>query len=288
MNVSLNPQDRRRRRRTVIIPLAAGIFLLFAIVLSQSSFNLPFFRPNETEQSFTGPLVFAALSALIFLLLVTLTFVLLRTLLKLFAERKIGVLGSKFRTKMVVGALVLSFTPVIFLFLFAYGLMNRSIDKWFSRPVEEVREDTEAMTKLLSAYAAQNARAEAFAIAGDPETEKAFLSGNFSPMVEMLRRHQPTLQGGFAIALVGDNAEASFHAPEAWAVLKSKLPLKKARAQQPARFSWQDTEYMLGTAPAGENGTIIVGMPLPPSFSETVKQIETSQRRYLALSEQRK
>jgi nitrogen fixation/metabolism regulation signal transduction histidine kinase len=268
--------------------LGAGIFLLFALVLSQASFNLPFLHPNDNDQSFTGPLVFAALSALIFLLLVTLTFVLLRTLLKLFAERRVGVLGSKFRTKMVVGALVLSFTPVIFLFLFAYGLMNRSIDKWFSRPVEEVREDTEAMTKLLSAYAAQNVRAEAMAIAADPETEKAFNTQNFTPVVEVFRRHQPTLQGGFAVAVVGDNAEASFHAPEAWPVLKPNLPLKSARRELPARFSWHDTQYILGSAPVGANGSIVVGMPLPPSFSETVKQIEASQQRYLALSEQRK
>jgi hypothetical protein len=31
---------------------------------------------------------------------------------------------------------------VIVMFWFAYGLMNRTIDRWFSRPVEEVREDT--------------------------------------------------------------------------------------------------------------------------------------------------
>jgi len=27
------------------------------------------------------------------------------------------------------------FLPVLMMFWFAYGLMNRSIDKWFSRPV---------------------------------------------------------------------------------------------------------------------------------------------------------
>ena len=87
---------------------------------------------------------------MIFLLFVALTFVLARNLLKLFAERRLGVLGSKFRTRLVVGGLLLSFLPVIMMFWFAYGLMNRSIDKWFSRPVEEVREDTAAMASLLS------------------------------------------------------------------------------------------------------------------------------------------
>jgi two-component system, NtrC family, nitrogen regulation sensor histidine kinase NtrY len=277
-------RDEPSRRRTAIILLAGGILVLFTILLSQASFNWPIFQPNVSEQ----PLVFAALSALVFLLFVVLTFVLLRTLLKLFAERRGGVLGSKFRTKMVGGALLLSFTPVLFLFLFAYGLMNHSIDKWFSRPVEEVREDTEAMTRLLSAYAEENAHQEAVLLAGAPETQQAFASGNFTGVADLFERHQPTLQGGFAIAVQQGRAEASFRVPEAWSVLKPILPLKQAAADRPARFSWNGSEYILGSAKVGSEGAILVAMPLPPAFSETVHQIDASQQRYFQLAQQRK
>ena len=34
-------------------------------------------------------------------------------------------------------------------FWFSYGLINRSIDKWFSQPVEEVRADTAALSAQL-------------------------------------------------------------------------------------------------------------------------------------------
>ena len=271
-------------RRTAIILLAGGSFVLFTILLSQASFNLPIFRPNASEQ----PFVFAALSALVFLLFVVLTVILLRTLLKLFAERRIGVLGSKFRTKMVVGALLLSFTPVLFLFLFAYGLMNHSIDKWFSRPVEEVREDTEAMTRLLSAYAEDNAHGEAVLLASAPETQRAFTTGNFDEVAQLFERHQPTLQGGFAVAVQHGRAQASFRAPEAWSVLEPALPLKAAAAKRPARFSWNGTDYILGSARVGQDGAILVAMPLPPAFSETVRQIDESQQRYFQLAQQRK
>jgi len=67
------------------------------------------------------------------------------------AERRLGVLGSKFRTRLVVGSLLLSFVPVIVMFWFSYGLMNRSIERWFSTPVEEVRQDTALMAELLPA-----------------------------------------------------------------------------------------------------------------------------------------
>src|SRR5438105_1816941 len=102
-----------------------------------------------------------------------------RKLLKLFAERRLGVLGSKFRTRMVVVGLLLSILPVIVMFWFAYGLMNRSIDKWFSSPVEEVRADTHAMAELLADYATENARSDAQAIAASPEPQRGLLGHGF-------------------------------------------------------------------------------------------------------------
>ncbi len=166
-------------RKQVIILLAISVFLLLAILVSQTAFDLTFLRPGNNQDI----AVFAALSALIFLLFVALTFVLMRNLLKLFAERRLGVLGSKFRTRMVAGALLLSSVPVMVMYWFAYGLMNRSIDKWFSTPVEEVRADTHAMASLLANYAMQNARAEAVAIAASPEVERDFSGHGFSGAV---------------------------------------------------------------------------------------------------------
>src|SRR6202045_3799304 len=149
---SIPPKKPSRRKQ---------VFLLLAILVSETAFDLTFLRPGNNQSI----VVFASLSALIFLLFVALTFVLARNLLKLFAERRLGVLGSKFRTRLVVVSLLLSFLPVIVMFWFAYGLMNHSLDKWFSSPVEEVRRDTAAMAALISSYAAQNAHAEAVSLA---------------------------------------------------------------------------------------------------------------------------
>ena len=271
-------------RKKVIILLVIGIVVLFGILLSLTSFNLPL-SPDSNQQL----LVFASLSAVIFFLFVALTFVLVRNLLKLFAERRLGVLGSKFRTRLVVAGLLLSFLPVIFMFWFAYVLMNRSIDKWFSTPVEEVRQDTATMASLLSGYAAQNARAEAQSMAAVPETQHAFSGHSFSAVVNEFRRHEPTLQGGFALAIENGNAEASFGAPAPWPMLKPGIPLGRVTSSGPAvHFNWEQTDYVLGGAPVGDSGLIVVAMPLPQKFSETAKQVEASQQRYLELSRERK
>jgi two-component system, NtrC family, nitrogen regulation sensor histidine kinase NtrY len=275
---------KRTNRKQVIILLAIAVVLLFAVLASQTAFNPTILQAETNQQA----VVFYALSLLISLLFVALTFVLARNLLKLFAERRMGVLGSKFRTRMVAGALLLSFVPVMVMYWFAYGLMNRSIDKWFSTPLEEVRSDTHAMTSLLANYAMQNARVEAAAIAASPEIERAFSGHDFSDVVSQFQHRQLTLQGGFALAVRDDNAEAAFNAPAAWAALKSRLPLADAAAGRPAQFTWQQTDYSVGSAPAQGGGLILVAIPLPREFSQTVRQVEASQQRYFQLSRERR
>jgi two-component system, NtrC family, nitrogen regulation sensor histidine kinase NtrY len=280
------PTRNKPSRKKVITLLAIGIVASFGILLSQSSFDLPFLNA-DTQQRF--PLLFfAALTILIFLLFVALTFVLARNLLKLFAERRLGVLGSKFRTRLVVGGLLLSFLPVIMMFFFTYGLMNRSLERWFSRPVEEVREDTAAVASLVSKYAAQNARAEAESIAALPETQRAFAGHSFSTVINEFRRHETTLQGGFAIALQQGNAEASLNAPASWPLIKAKIPLDRLTSDVVVPFKWENTDYILGGATVNDGGLILVGMPLPQKFSDTVKQLDASQRRYQELYRQRR
>ncbi|HUD67422.1 MAG TPA: ATP-binding protein [Candidatus Sulfotelmatobacter sp.] len=275
---------KRTNRKQVIILLAIAVVLLFAVLASQTAFNPTILQAETNQQA----VVFYALSLLISLLFVALTFVLARNLLKLFAERRMGVLGSKFRTRMVAGALLLSFVPVMVMYWFAYGLMNRSIDKWFSTPLEEVRSDTNAMTSLLANYAMQNARVEAAAIAASPEIEHAFSGHDFSDVVSQFQHRQLTLQGGFALAVRDDNAEAAFNAPAAWSALKSRLPLAEAAAGHPAQFTWQQTDYSVGSAPVQGGGLILVGIPLPREFSQTVRQVEASQQRYFQLSRERR
>src|SRR2546421_9334519 len=246
----LGPKDRKR----LIILLAAGSFVLFAILLSESSFDLPFINPSTTQQT----VFLAALSALVFLLFVTLTFVLARNLIKLFAERRMGVLGSKFRTRLVVGSLLLSFLPVIVMFWFAYGLMNRSIERWFSTPVEEVQQDTALMANLLSRYAAENAHAEAVAVAALPDTQRAFQGHSFSGVLDAFRTREATLQGGFAFAIEDGNAEASFNVPSSWPLLKAALPRRLPGSNQAESLTWGGTDYMIGRASVGTTGEILV------------------------------
>jgi hypothetical protein len=271
-------------RKRAIILLAIAVLLLLAILVSQNAFDPNFLRPGNNEEI----LVFWALTFLISLLFVALTFVLFRNLLKLFAERRMGVLGSKFRTRMVAGALLLSFVPVVVMYWFAYGLMNRSIERWFSTPAEEVRSDIHAMGSLLANYATQNARSEALVITASAEAQQAFPRREFSELKKAFQRHEPTLQGGFALAIQDGEEKASFGAPAAWGLLRAKLPLADAAAGRVAQFTWNQTDYTLGSAPVGKAGVILVAIPLPAELAQTLKQAEAGQQRYYDLARERR
>ncbi|MGB9071036.1 MAG: ATP-binding protein [Terriglobales bacterium] len=272
-------------RRKAVIALGIAAFLLLAILVSQASFNLKFISPDSNQQL----LFFAGLSALIFLLFVALTVVLGRNLLKLYAERRLGVAGSKFRTRLVVVSLLLSFLPVIAMFWFSYGLMNRSIDKWFSQPVEEVRADTAALAALVSDYAGRNAASEAQGLAQSPVVESAFANRNFAFILEEFQRHEITLQGGFVVALLDGNLRASLGVPTNWDTIQDRFPAEPAMRGEHPLFHWNQTDYMVGAAAVGDgSGSIVVAMPLPANFAATVKQIQESQSRYIELARQRK
>ena len=270
------------QRRGMLIPLAIGVLLLFALVASEQAFNLKL-RPDSAQET----LVLVALSALVFLLLVALSFVLLRNLLKLYAERRLGVLGSRFRTRMVIGALLLSFAPALGMFMFSFLLMNRSIDKWFSGPVVQVQEGYGRIVTLVSEYAGDNARQEAIEISQSPRTVNALENHDRDALLREFQRREPTLQGGFALALVDGNDIASWNAPRPWATLRGQLPNLQQLQTAPQPWNSGKADYLLSAAPAGR-GAILVGIPMPADFAPALEQVKQGRQRYQDLSRQAK
>ncbi|HSB09799.1 MAG TPA: ATP-binding protein [Blastocatellia bacterium] len=134
--------ERGRRRLTKVIILSIILLLLMLSLIAQGGFNLaPFVTPDTAAET----LLLYALSTLNFLAFVTLLFVLLRNVLKLVRERRAARLGSKFKTRLVSYAIGLSLLPVLLLFFFAFGLLNRSIDRWFGEPAREIVDDARAI-----------------------------------------------------------------------------------------------------------------------------------------------
>src|SRR5262249_458806 len=119
-----------------------------------------------------------ALSAFIFVAFVIFAFILARILLKLYMERRQQQLGARFKTRMVVAFLSLSLLPVCFLFFFAYGLLNHSIDRWLGTPFDVVHRDATEIVRQLRFQQGREALHDAAHLASDPELQQRLTAGN--------------------------------------------------------------------------------------------------------------
>src|SRR4026207_1141166 len=124
-----NMSNNARRSKNTRLYLAGGFLLLLAgIVFAQQPFDLAFIPHSEPGSI----LLLYTLSTLIFVVLLVFGFILLRTLVKVWIERKQGKPGSRFKVSLLALLGLLTVVPAVSVFAFAYGLTNRSIDKWLS------------------------------------------------------------------------------------------------------------------------------------------------------------
>ncbi len=84
------------------------------------------------------------------ILILAILLVLVRSFFRLLLERQNRILGSKFKTKLVLTAISLSMIPVLILFPFATKLLLDSFDQWFSLPIEEVVEQARETAEYLT------------------------------------------------------------------------------------------------------------------------------------------
>ncbi|HEX9596487.1 MAG TPA: hypothetical protein VF982_06370, partial [Anaerolineales bacterium] len=102
-------KERSRKSRLWLGLGGTLIALLLAAVFTLGSLSLPF-----EVGAWNQVLILYALSTFIVAALLVFGLMLVRTLLRLWAERQAQLLGSRFKTKMVLGAMAVSLLPLIF------------------------------------------------------------------------------------------------------------------------------------------------------------------------------
>ena len=207
------------RRKIVIIVLGSILFALLAGFTALSAFKLNFLTPATTGEI----VVFAGLSTVAFLLFVAVLVLLVRNVLKLYADQRSSVMGTRLRTRMLWGAVLVSVIPIVFMFLFSYDLMNRAVDRWFSQNPDEIRDDSTRLALELAQYTSANARVEAESIAASlppiaADASTSTLTPPPAPPADtidrVLHQHEITLQNGFAVVYREARPIATFHMPQ--------------------------------------------------------------------------
>jgi PAS domain S-box-containing protein len=165
------------KKRLVYSSLSLLLAVSVILVVWEGSFNPGNFRPANPNQT----LIFWAVSSLIFLLMVTLGWILTREFVKLYVERQSRREGSRIKSKLVVGALALSFVPVFFLVLFSYEVMNRNIATWFRQPAGNELTAFESITRQLGKEMQDETDAQAALLAAQWEVRQLIEGGARTP-----------------------------------------------------------------------------------------------------------
>jgi len=275
--------------------LVGGVVLIVALLGVLQAFNtssVSFLNPETSGET----LAFTGLTVVVFLLLMVLSMLLLRNLLKLYAGQSSSALATQLRTRMVLGAMLIALTPAIFMFVFCFGLLNRSLDRWFSPNTSELREDSTRVVRELAQYVSGNARSEAESLAASGALDRG------QPQLkEALASHRITLEDGFAVVYGKDKQVlASFQAPpestpaslETWlsegqrgkavqlpGVLSENLLSVAQHSDQPV-IDVGGGEYALGMAMTASGRMIVAALPMPEGLSQTAARIRAGAAEY--------
>ena len=203
----------KSRRKSVAIVLGSVAIVFLAGFAALNAFNLKFLTPATTGEI----IAFSCLSAVLFLGFVAVLVLLVRNVLKLYADQRSSIIGTRLRTRMLSGAVLVSLFPLVFMFLFSYDLMNRAVDRWFSQNPNEIRNDSSRLALELAQYTSANARVEAESIAASLPALEDAAGKPQSPAADLIDRtlhqHEITLQNGFAIIYLEGKPIAAFHVP---------------------------------------------------------------------------
>jgi two-component system nitrogen regulation sensor histidine kinase NtrY len=138
----MSPASNKLRVRLIIG--AVLLTLLLAAVFTLGSLDVPI-EPSSWREV----IALYAVSSFITAALLIFGLILTRSIVRLWTERSKQQLGARFKTKMVLGAMAVSLLPVIFMFFVSYALLNRTLGRWFPRPLEIASEETQRLLNDL-------------------------------------------------------------------------------------------------------------------------------------------
>lgn len=265
-----------KRRRKSDLWLAIGgivVVLLAAAVFTLGSLNIPL-RPQQGNAF----VVFFALSTLIVAALLVFSLILTRSLVRLGAERLSGQMGSRFKVKMVFGAMGVSLLPIVFLFFFSYALVNRTLNNWFPRPLEIANEQSQILLTHFETteFDRLNRLAAEAAVHGAPDED--FLGRNHAIDISWVADANGRVTSSWDFTKtpgVDSSAQGAGHtvsvaiSPESVQTIRSGARVWKVNGEL----------YLAGSAPL-KAGTLYVARHLPSDFSERYAAIESQTDTY--------
>ncbi|HKX28796.1 MAG TPA: ATP-binding protein [Blastocatellia bacterium] len=290
---SSNGGAKRRigRRWIRIIILGLATTLVFGLIFVQAAFDtLPWLRPSSVSETFS----LYVLSTINFLAFLVLLMALVRNIIKLRRERSEKKIGARFKTRLVVFFIALSLLPVTFLFFATSGLINRSMDKWFGLPGNQILDnaiymkysyvegESEGLGRIASTLSRLMGYLEddqlAATLASEVETQQLMLAQLYNMNGELIAQ-----KARVDPKRLGDKYREALEAARLSAVEGKKFADK-----------WIDeddqTIQLVSAVPVetGRGGALVIARQLAQKFADRVNNIQELEKRYQSLKDRQK
>jgi two-component system nitrogen regulation sensor histidine kinase NtrY len=256
-----------QRRRLVF----AGVVLtlLLAVVFTLGSLDTPFEPRNWRDV-----LTLYAVSSFITAALIVFALILSRTLLRLWAERSREQLGARFKTKMVVGAVGISLLPVLFMFFVSYSLLNRTLARWFPRPIEIAAEQSRSLQLEMSQAEKQRLTRLADAWALDSNQSQRSSANAQNERCNAADAYWQTRADRSMEFFVYCSRGPDSNTPPVTAEHQSPPVLIQKLLSGTEVWQGQGSLYLVGHSPENIRGSIYVARIVPSDFLSRLNEIQ--------------
>ena len=155
----------RNNARLVLASTAGvlGMLVLVEVLLRKS---------RDFSPDFLASVLLYGLTVLNLTLLLVLLFVLGRNLVRVLLEQRRGVLGARFRLRLVLVFLLMAIAPSLLLIVVGTDLIQQTVDRWFSVDAERILSSSQALGTALRETVKDGARVHARVLARELETRR--------------------------------------------------------------------------------------------------------------------
>jgi two-component system, NtrC family, nitrogen regulation sensor histidine kinase NtrY len=262
--------EQGRRKRNLL--LIAGILILLVVA---TAFEFGIRAPEIPVASNLVVFALFNLNLIVFLLLLILLF---RNLVKLWFERRHKILGSRFKSKLVLAFVSLALVPAILIFLIASNLINTSIEGWFKIQVERPLDESMRVAQTFYERVQDQAVRHGQYIARTVARQGLLAPEQRDELIEFLQE-QAEQYGLAGVAVYGANAQELVHVNDPVLVPSLETAVNSEQVRMTLSGRELSTRREISTGDLIQGMVPVVGLGEPPRVvGATVVAIHVPQR----------
>jgi len=176
------PRLKFRNNARLVFLLTLGalvVFVAFEVLLRKS---------RDFSPDFLASVLLYGLTVLNLFLLLTLVFVLGRNLVRVLLEWRRGVLGARFRMRLLLVFLLMALAPALMVLFVGSDLIQQTVDRWFNVDVERILSSSQALGTALRESVTERTRSDARAIAREVESQRLLTEAGTGRLRRLVER----------------------------------------------------------------------------------------------------